>query len=267
MNKQGEEIPEKVDVAKDFYNHEYSDGQSSYEWPDGNPYIAILKKFVGDYGLENKRCLEVGCGRGDLQDLVDDYTGIDLAESIRPFMRKPFFACSAAALPFPDSSFDAIWSITVLEHVPEPENALREILRVSKSGGIIYLEPAWQCRPWAADGYAVRPYSDFGIHGKLIKAMIPIRESVIFRSLYVFPLRIARLAGRLLFRGSSRFKYRKLNANYTKFWVSDSDACNSMDPHEAILWFRSRGCECLSHPGGVSSFLVRTGPIIFRIRK
>ena len=42
----------------------------------------------------------------------------------------------------------------------------------SRKVGYVYLNPAWACVPWAADGYEARPYSDFGITGKLIKASI-----------------------------------------------------------------------------------------------
>jgi SAM-dependent methyltransferase len=38
---------------------------------------------------------------------------------------------------FPDNSFDAIFSHNVLEHIGEPDRALREIHRVLKPGGII----------------------------------------------------------------------------------------------------------------------------------
>src|SRR5213076_1260503 len=41
------------------------------------------------------------------------------------------------ALPFADASFDRAYSVSVLEHIPEPgdEEALRELERVVKPGG------------------------------------------------------------------------------------------------------------------------------------
>lgn len=59
-------------------------------------------------------------------------------------------------------------------------------------------------------------------------------------------------------------RYRRLNPNYQVYWTGDSDACNSIDPHDAILWFLSHGFECLSHPNGLFTFLVRNGRLIFR---
>ena len=96
-------------------------------------------------------------------------------------------------MPFHDNYFEAIWSIHVLEHVPDPESALLEMRRVLKPGGLLFLSPAWYCRPWAAQGYAVRPYSDLDLKGKVVKASIPLRNNLIFRAGYVIPRRLGRL--------------------------------------------------------------------------
>lgn len=238
----------------------YSSGQERREYPS-------LTAFVREYDLRNKSCLEIGCGRGDFQDLVEDYIGVDLSKESGRNIRKPFVQCSAVELPFPDNKFDGIWTCDVLEHVPDPERALNEMRRVLKNGGVLFLSPAWQCRPWAAEGYPVRPYSDFGIKGKLIKFSIPIRDSIAFRLSYVFPRRIVRGLLNTVTTGPCRFRYSKLEANFDVFWTSDSDAVNSMDPFDAIEWFVSRGDECVSHPTRWRRFLVRTGPLVIRIHK
>src|SRR3546814_11978920 len=46
--------------------------------------------------------------------------------------------------------------------------------------------------------------------------------------------------------GPTRLRYRRLTPNYEKYWMSDSDAVNAIDSHEAMLWFLSRGDECLN---------------------
>lgn len=253
--------------AKAFYDREFTGAAyTPVEAHAGG--MPELESFVREHGLvETGRCLEIGCGRGVFQDLVRDYTGSDLSDSAGAFLRKPFVQCSATALPFADSSFDGAWTIWVLEHVPDPERAMEEMRRVLRPGGVLFFAPAWQCRPWAADGYPVRPYSDFGLSGKVYKALIPLRDSVAWRSLYIFPRRAIRWAAWKLGRGPTRFTCRTLGANFEKFWMADSDAVNSMDPYEAILWFRSRGDEVL-HPRGVlGRFMVRTGHIAIRIRK
>jgi SAM-dependent methyltransferase len=254
--------------AQHFYDNIYhGKGQPPPAAAQSHPFYPVLSHFLTTYALHDKQCLEIGCGRGVFQDLVPHYTGVDLSHSVGVDLHKPFLVCSATALPFADNAFDAVWSYAVLEHVPQPELALREMRRVLKPNGLLLLAPAWQCRPWAAQGYPVRPYSDFNLAGKLIKASIPLRDSVLFRAAIVFPRRLLRLliaAGR---RRPTRFSYRLLQPNYEHFWMSDADAVNSMDPFEAILWFVSRGDSCLSPPTRLRQFFVRSGALILQIRK
>lgn len=253
-----------------FYDREYAADSYSALGAEGHQHQAVVQRFVRDFALKGKRCVEVGCGRGAFQDLVDDYTGIDLSTALSPAMHKPFVIASATTLPFAENSFDALWTIAVLEHVPGPELALEEMRRVLKPGGVILLLPAWQCRLWAADGYQVRPYSDFSIKGKLIKASIPIRDSVAFRSAFVFPRRVLNTVRNRLAARKSRavpFRIRELEANFSHFWAADGDAVNWMDPFDAIEWFTSRGDQCLSHSRLIQQFFVRTGALVFQVRK
>ncbi len=251
--------------SRGFYEKMYTGATYASAKAEGeHAKLESLLSFVKKRELCNKWVLEIGCGRGAFQDLVEDYVGIDIAEKCGAYLHKPFFCTSANRLPFADETFDAIWSVWVLEHVPKPEKALIEMRRVLKPGGFLHLDAGWQCRPWYAEGFPVRPYSDFDWKGKCKKATIPVRNSVLFRSFYVFPRRLARHSLLLLLRKPTPFRYRQLDANYECFWMPDSDACNSMDPHEVILWFASRGDECLSHPGHVKSFVVRTGALEFR---
>lgn len=95
----------------------YSAGTKA--WNEANNPQGFLHQFVVDYHLEHKRILEVGSGAGYLQDVVADYTGLDISSSARSHYHKPFVVASATDMPFPDASFDAIWTINVLEHVRE----------------------------------------------------------------------------------------------------------------------------------------------------
>ena len=223
-----------------------------------------LKSFIDRFQLTNKRCLEIGSSGGFFQDMVQDYYGTDIAESLAKYYHKPYRVSQGAHYPFEDEMFDAVWTINVYEHIPQLMEALFEIKRLLKPGGVLLFSPAWQCRPWAADGYAVRPYSDFDIKGKLIKASIPIRNSVFWRSLYLFPKRLVRHLLFIMGYKYTALKYDKLNPNYDTYWTSDSDACNSIDPHDAILWFLSNGFECISHPEHTSALFVRTHGLIFK---
>jgi 2-polyprenyl-3-methyl-5-hydroxy-6-metoxy-1,4-benzoquinol methylase len=48
-------------------------------------------------------------------------------------------AASAESLPFPDHSFDIVISMEVLEHVQSPAAMLREVCRILRPGGWLYL--------------------------------------------------------------------------------------------------------------------------------
>lgn len=256
-----------LEQAKSFYDREFSGER--YMAPLEDKWPAV-RQFVNDYGLaDNAKCIEIGCGRGEHQDHARDYTGTDISATVEQFIKpgKKFKQCSATEIPFEDSTFDAAWTVWVIEHVPGPEKALEEIRRVLKPGGLLFLAPAWQCRSWAAEGYPVRPYSDFGLKGKLIKASVPLRNWIVWRAAFVFPKRFLRLIETTLNKGPTRFRYRTLEPNFEKYWMPDSDAINNMDPYEAITWFRSRGDEVLQPSTPLKQFFMRTGPLIIRIRK
>lgn len=258
----------KTNTSKHFYDKTYADGSYGAAKQKINKiHYREANSFINEFQLSNKRCLEVGCGIGLLQDSAIDYVGIDITESVGKHLHKPFVVCDGAELPFPNNNFDAIWSITTLEHVPNPEKALSEMRRVLKNGGLLYLHPAWFCKPWAAQGYPVRPYSDFSLSGKIIKASILARNSKVGRYIPIFWHRLMRLAVWLNNHPNLRLKFRELHPNYEKFWMPDSDAINSIDPFEVILWFLSRGDECISQPDHVSQFFVNSKSIILRINK
>jgi SAM-dependent methyltransferase len=84
--------------------------------------------------------LEIGCRDGGLRRFLPPgirYQGMDIA---------PEFAASdilirdvSEGIPFPDASFDHVFCIEVLEHVPNPYGALAEIRRVLRNDGVLVL--------------------------------------------------------------------------------------------------------------------------------
>jgi len=247
-----------------FYEREYQgELYGNYSAVEEHAFYPVLKAFIEKYNLKDKKCLEVGCGRGAFQDLIRNYTGVDIAFSVHHYVHKPFITASATELPFADSSFDVLWTVTVLEHVPDPERALGEIWRVLKPGGYLFLAPSWQCRSWSAEGYPVRPYRDFNLLGKLTKASIPIRNSVAYRAITVIPKRLVELIRFKAYKKPLKFKYKTIKPNYEKYWMSDGDAVNSMDPIMAYYWFISRNGICLNINSLSQSIFFRTGPLVF----
>jgi SAM-dependent methyltransferase len=138
--------------------------------------------------LRGALVLDVGGGPGFFADAFHavgaSYAGVDpdVGElTARGQAGTNTVRASGLHLPFADSSLDLTYSSNVLEHVPDPENMAREMVRVTKPGGTIliswtpWLSP-WgghETAPWhyvgghyAADRYAARhghrPKNDFG---------------------------------------------------------------------------------------------------------
>lgn len=76
-----------------------------------------------------------------------DVDGLGVGRSIGSHLRDglafnppTYVAATGESLPLPTNSFDAVVSITVLEHVRDVERSLSEIARVLRPGGVLYLE-------------------------------------------------------------------------------------------------------------------------------
>lgn len=99
------------------------------------------------------RLLDGGCGPGaitvGLAELVvpGEVVGIDIESSQVELARDSaqkagytnvtFEVASLYEIPFPDASFDAVFLHGVLEHLSDPVQALREVLRVLKPSGVL----------------------------------------------------------------------------------------------------------------------------------
>jgi len=114
----------------------------------------ILKDYLigqafGALGLrQGAKVLDVGCGRGVLLDRLGvSYRtvgfGIDVsAESLRQARREAqsgnqVARSDARRMPFADDSFDLVVSMDVLEHIPESNRAIDEMVRVIRPGGTL----------------------------------------------------------------------------------------------------------------------------------
>jgi SAM-dependent methyltransferase len=61
-----------------------------------------------------------------------------------------FIQGDATSLPFDDHTFDSILSVAAFEFIPQPEEFLREALRVVKTGGKVVIGVIGGGSPWSA---------------------------------------------------------------------------------------------------------------------
>lgn len=99
----------------------------------------ILSNAVGS-------CLDAGCGRGyvakQLAAAGHTVSGVDIVHP-KDYSSETdgytFVSGSLGALPFPDKSFETVVCTHVLEHVPDMEAAVSELLRVTSQRLLIVL--------------------------------------------------------------------------------------------------------------------------------
>jgi SAM-dependent methyltransferase len=94
---------------------------------------------------QGERVLEIGCGTGcDLLQFAKHgavATGVDITPKHLELARHrvgqlaKVIEADARSLPFPDASFDYIYSHGVVHHSDEPRKIVREIFRVLRPGG------------------------------------------------------------------------------------------------------------------------------------
>lgn len=65
-----------------------------------------LSGFIKKYNLENGKALEIGSGNGKYQDIVGDYTGVDISDSPSKLYHKKYVVLKEnEKYPFSDDHF------------------------------------------------------------------------------------------------------------------------------------------------------------------
>jgi len=135
-----------------------TDKAISDTWDSGNSY----EQYVGRWSRQvaprflswldvpaGRRWLDVGCGTGALCATIVDRCSPSMVAGVEPsagFLdaarqnlgeRVNFHQGSATAIPLGDGSVDVAVSALVLNFVPDPPAALREMARVAGKGGVV----------------------------------------------------------------------------------------------------------------------------------
>lgn len=124
-----------------------SDGYERFMGRWSRELAPMLVEFAGT--APGDAVLDVGCGTGALSVAAAAVSGVrvigvDPSDDFVRFAtshvrtgRIRFEVGQASALSFPDGQFDRTLSLLVLNFVPEPGAAVREMIRVTRSGGVI----------------------------------------------------------------------------------------------------------------------------------
>jgi SAM-dependent methyltransferase len=138
--------PEQRAIADDFMRH----------WHEVLPRkYGAIERFNHGYPLRHLpsarpfRTIELGAGIGEHlnhEDLsIQEYHCIELRENMTSEIHRRFPTVTATnadcqkQLPYPDAYFDRAVAVHVFEHLPDLPNAVAELVRVLKPGGIASL--------------------------------------------------------------------------------------------------------------------------------
>ena len=117
--------------------------------------MQLISRMVPKTGVS--RVIDAGCGTGELSENLFnrgfDVIALDLGfESIKRAYSKfrkenisfPFIQGDIYRLPYEDSSFDAVVTSEVMEHLEMPQNALKEAARIMRPGGYIIVSTPYR---------------------------------------------------------------------------------------------------------------------------
>ncbi|PKW15597.1 ubiquinone/menaquinone biosynthesis C-methylase UbiE [Saccharopolyspora spinosa] len=145
-----------------------------------------------------QRALDLGCGAGrhafelyrrgadviafdqdvaELENVAAMFAAMRAENQVPDGAAAQTVSGDALALPFPDEHFDCVIASEIMEHIPEDEKAMREMVRVVKPGGrVVVTVPRWWPEKicWAlsdeyhqVEGGHVRIYTADELIGKL----------------------------------------------------------------------------------------------------
>lgn len=119
-------------------------------------YEELAKRIVDIFRPRN--CLEIGCATGIVVKRINDWGveahGIDVSEWAVARREHPNVSLAGAeGLPFPDNSFDLVFSCHSLEHIPleKKDAAFAEMTRVCSDGVQFHMLPIIGLGPYAGD--------------------------------------------------------------------------------------------------------------------
>ncbi len=134
--------------AEDYFLHDYlplylANRENSIA--ERRAHIAAIRRYSPLPA--RPRHLDVGCALGSMLQSAKtegwDPVGVETSEFAAKYAVEhtgcPVYAGSLERAAFPSGSFDVVTLMDVIEHVPDPSELIREIYRVLRPGGVIFI--------------------------------------------------------------------------------------------------------------------------------
>lgn len=163
--------------------------------------------------------LELGSGDGFQLDLLRErFERICAIDPVRrPACTCGFVFAMAEALPFPDGTFDLVFSSNIMEHLTDRPHGVEEAVRVLRPGG--YMAHVFPGRYWKATSVLLNPLA-YPLHvlGKWSKSRKSSAEQLEFGRTDLVAVRrpgILRVLGKCI--------YPEIHGTYSSHWIEFKD--------------------------------------------
>jgi SAM-dependent methyltransferase len=246
------------DVVQEMYQNTHTGMRAKFEG-DAERALSYYKDFITFVSTvspvqkeEETHLLDVGCGCGwsSLGFVQTGYktTGIDLnAEAFEPSSVEGLTLLEASALdlPFPNASFDVVASYQCIEHVPKPQTALKEMIRVCKSGGIICIVGPNLLSPFSPIKFIVTAAlrRDLILKRTSTTPHHPYGNTLV-ENLVSIPITTDRLVRKLT---SDKATFSMRIPDTVPPFHGDNDACYLCNPTDFLKFFPKQGCHIVQN--------------------
>jgi 2-polyprenyl-6-hydroxyphenyl methylase/3-demethylubiquinone-9 3-methyltransferase len=163
----------RSDVKAFFYESFAREWDSQMNMPELTKRLRLVfGGLLEEAEVRGKDVLDAGAGTGWFSRGLTHWggrvtsldVGPELMDQVRRKCDSRLVVGSVLDLPFPDASFDVVFSTEVIEHTTEPRRAVSELCRVLRPAGVLVLtvpNRAWHWAVRAANSLRVRPYRGY----------------------------------------------------------------------------------------------------------
>ncbi len=214
-------------------------------------YLQTYVDLVIQHAQPGDRILDMGCGNGLSTYLMAErgfqVVGTDISslflQDARPHPNVVYRVSDAHEMPFADESFEVVCSNELIEHVPDVENVLHEMIRLTVPGGRIIISGPNLCSP-------IMPLLDLlqllrGKQGRPIWAETR-------RHALVMAWRNFAISFRKRFSRQANFLYRDPDLE-DRVIGGDADSVYLASPIDLERYFTRHGCRILKLAVGFGS--------------